>query len=101
MLDNSYSGLVLSQNTCVVKDLVNAFLAFIKQVEPEKAKEIEKNIPELMWEKDDTHPFWCEDARYILEDLVFFLGEIAPEDHYFGTSDADGCLWGFWQNEDE
>jgi len=41
-----------------------------------------------------------DDAQLLLHDLFDALGEIAPDDCYFGANEGDGADYGFWSHDE-
>lgn len=83
---NEFVGHTVSEATLVTVDLVSTFQDFLeahsnyeREDHPEKLTE-----EELFWE---------------LEELLWLMDSVAPDNTYFGAHEGDGALFGFWSVE--
>ena len=95
----------ISHGTMNNKDVIPTIMSRLFKEDPNKAREIWKNNPELLQalcdkESGIDNPWWdSEDANYISNELFDVMNDYAPEDHYFGSHPGDGSDYGYWPNE--
>ena len=99
----------IKPNTSVIsgthraQDLIPAFLDVIREYNPAGYAQIILNpsIPAYVQDEGDSSEWWdsSECADY-LDSLFYDLGEIAPEDCYFGAHPGNGSDFGFWTIEE-
>ena len=101
-----FTGTV-SQATMRPEDLIPAYMEVLEEYWPEQAAKLTAYYGgECGWPyatcgllfPDPLPDHLKEVSGWLLQDLCDALGEIAPEDHYFGSTPGDGCDYGFWQN---
>ena len=97
-LSDNFKGYVVSEATLLTKDLISSIQGFLDAEDISYKDE----VPKGAWDYED-HPYWqSEDASFYLnEDLFDLMNNIAPKGCYFGASEGDGALFGFWQVEEE
>ena len=100
-------GMSIIHGTHRNEDLIPVFMNVLFILNPEKAKELWRNNPELLealCNKNagiENDPFWqSENASNICFDLFDILSMEGPENYFFGAHIGDGSDFGFWKNED-
>ncbi len=97
-LGNEYVGAVISEGTLLDSDLIPKFESVLKNnYSEEELEEIDFQEPDFDTEDIEE----MEDIFFYFEYLFSVLEEISPEGTYFGTHEGDGCLYGFWQKDEE
>ena len=103
----------ISSATMRSEDLIPVFIDALWELNPEKAKSIQKDIDKLkIVEKPGYGEYYDETddidglssmelASYIInEDLFDALNECAPPYAYFGSHPGNGSDYGFWPDTD-
>lgn len=86
-------NVTVSSDTLRTEDLINAFIDYIP--------EDHYAYDDLYSEYTNLGNYECEEAIYLLEDLVDVLNQLAPANYYFGSHPGDGACFGFWEVEEE
>ena len=95
-LKNEYKNLELSHATLREEDLLPCFMNFLNEVK--RDCNIVRKVESYQEEVDNIENFDTEDVYMLLnEDIFGLLNDIAPAGCYFGASEGDGSLFGFWQ----
>ena len=103
MIDIAYlephGYLICSEGTLDLQDMVYNFFSVISNIvdgkDAERASEISLEFQELR----DSGEFEMEHSEKVsifTEKLFEFMDSLAPEGAYFGTSEGDGALFGYW-----
>jgi len=116
-LSNEFAGYILSEATLQEADLLSSAISFFGAVaeDCEIQEETDKIVEEFeslgkhdvnyafsgfrfdTEDKDENGMSSAERACYLWNEDVFdLLSAIAPEGCYFGASEGDGALFGFW-----
>lgn len=93
MILNDVQNVTVSSGTLRTEDLINAFIEYIP--------EDHYAYDDLYSEYTNLGNYECEEADYLLEDLVDVLNQLAPEGYCFGAHPGDGACFGFWEVEEE
>lgn len=97
---NGESAFVVSSETLRTIDLIPAFMDALRDAGfSALASDIEADYPDVFDALDNSaleYAGLAEDAGFLMEDLYAALNDIAPAGFYFGSSDGDGALFGFW-----
>lgn len=83
----------VSSGTMNPDDLIPAFLDALRDLDSERADNIEAAFDDF---DDDS----AEHEQYILEQLFDALNEHSPDYGYFGAHPGDGADYGFWLVDD-
>ena len=92
---SDYGCLIVSEGTLNPEYLVPTFISFLSDYTEDKAEEKEisgyyKDFEELV-EKDD-----CEGIAEMSDFLYDRMGELSPDDAYFGGMESDPACIGYW-----
>lgn len=92
------AGMIISEGTMRIQDLVPKFADTLALVNEEKADEL--RAPDGI---DDDDPWWLDEEKgcAVLGELFEELNDIASDGHYFGAHPGDGALYGFWEFEED
>lgn len=93
----------ISSGTMREEDLIPAFMSVLEDLNPDKAKELREQNPDVFEWLDGDCPdeVGCpEDTDWLLETLCDALNDCAPPYFYFGSHPGDGADYGFWLDED-
>jgi len=90
-------GRTVSWGTLLPQDLYDNFTSALEEIDPEAYME---------WLEDRGDPeeqgLSPEEALcYDVQELIEMLEERAPDGCWFGVSEGDGTLFGFFTNEDD
>lgn len=100
----SITGTIIG-GTYAPQDLIPAFLDALAIVDPVAHSQYYLTpfgpIPAHAMDDDGTDWWYSEDAEWMIQDLMEALENAAPEGHYFGALEGDGCHYGFWPIEEE
>lgn len=103
-------GLVISEATLKIEDLLSTYYQLIKNyhLSDTRMEEIQSffdeeptaynyfyNIAHLLGDKEE------EATEYLNESLFDFFNEICPEGFYFGSNEGDGACIGFFKYDEE
>ena len=105
---NDYEFILVSEGTLRIDELiVNITQTLIEYGDSDVVDEVIKYLNEFPNEvleiSSTPHRYWLTtDAYWEFEKLLDFVDHITPEGWYYGSSEGDGALFGFWkENEDE
>ena len=94
----------VSHGTMREEDLIPTFLEKLRELDPQRAEEIQEDVDKLELEQLAGYgTYYTEesknDASWVLMELFDALEECAPEGCYFGSNPGDGADYGFWEWE--
>lgn len=92
--------MIVSSGTLRPQDLLEAFAQALEERSNSNGALVSEayELANLL-ERDDYYRD-PNTVRYVLNDLFDALNDVAPTGYYFGASESDGALFGFWE-EDE
>lgn len=106
---DDWCGEILSDGTLQPSHLIPKYLTYLslftwspkiqdEVVELEREWEILEDMISNNVGQDVDH---LEKQQWILQDLCDLMSDLAPKGCWFGASEGDGALFGFWEYEDE
>lgn len=96
-------GMSVSWGTMLERDLIEAFLPYVKQYLPDKVGVINEGytwLDMLSNDADLTEDDYSNLSWYINEDLWDLMDSLSPDGMYFGAHPGDGSDYGWWFPED-
>jgi len=99
----SFVGEIISDGTLNPYHLIPKYLNFLNSYR--WSEKLQERIDELtgFWnEVDNSNDMGSlTEASDLLSEIEDFLTDVAPSGSYFGSSEGDGALMGFWVNDEK
>jgi len=89
-------AVILSEGTLRPQDLMVAFADFAADTLKCQDKAIYEVYSFLQSNSDDE-----EERRYLLDDLINLMEDLAPVGYYFGTAEGDGACFGYFPFDEQ
>ena len=87
----------VSNGTMREEDLIPDFMDVLAEYDPKTARRLRKDNPDIFaWLEDTDEEAPEYTSEFLNEDLFNALNDIAAPYTYFGSTEGDGCDYGFW-----
>lgn len=94
----------VSWGTMRPMDLIPRFMEVLEALNPMEAEGLERDFPLVLGVHDrsaEDSEAYHEQEDICLDALFDALKSCAPDGYYFGSTEGDGCDYGFWRCEEE